>query len=43
MEFCGGGELFDRITKSKDEKFGEKQAAGIMKKLISAINHCHAN
>lgn len=43
MEYCGGGELFDRITKSKDEKFDEKQAAIIMKKLLSAINHCHAN
>jgi calcium-dependent protein kinase len=43
MEYCGGGELFDRITNSAEEKFGEKQAAVIMKKLISAINHCHAN
>lgn len=43
MELCQGGELFERIVKSKDEKFGEKQAAGLMKNLFHAINHCHAN
>ena len=42
MEYCGGGELFDKITKNK-EVFSEKQASDIMFKLFLAINHCHTN
>lgn len=43
MEYCSGGELFDKIASQKNQMFGEKEAANIMKKLIRAINHCHAN
>ena len=38
MEYCGGGELFDRIVKSK---LTEIQCAYIMYQIISAINYCH--
>lgn len=43
MEYCSGGELFDRIAKQKDQVFNESEAATIMKKLLRAINHCHAS
>lgn len=39
-EYCSGGELFDRIAGK--ESFGEVEAAKIMWKLFSAINHCHS-
>jgi len=42
MEYCGGGDLFDYITNSK-ERFTEYKAAQIMRKLFLAINHCHSN
>ena len=42
MEYCGGIDLFDFITKSK-EGLTEKRAAQIMKCLFLAINHCHSN
>ena len=41
MEYCAGGELFDRITKNK-ETFSEESVAQIMEKLFLAVNHCHA-
>lgn len=43
MEYCPGGELFDKIANQKNQMFSEKEAAHIMKKLIRAINHCHAS
>jgi len=44
MEYCGGGDLFDRITSQKEgSNFSEQKAAIIMKKLFLAINHCHTN
>ena len=39
MEYCSGGELYDRIEKKK--KFSEKEAAFLMYKLFHAINHLH--
>ena len=42
MEYCGGIDLFEHITKSKD-KFTEEKAAEVMKCLFKAINHCHSN
>ena len=42
MEYCGGGDLFDKIT-SKENEMSEQRASVIMRKLIHAINHCHAN
>lgn len=35
MELATGGELFDKIVKS--ERFSEKMAANIMRKMLSAI------
>lgn len=39
MDFCAGGELFDKIIELK--KFSEIQAAEIMSQLLSAIAYCH--
>ena len=43
MEECYGGELFDRILKhiENHEMYSEKQAAEIIKQLMSAIEYCH--
>lgn len=30
MEYCPGGELFDKITQQKDNMFSESEAADIM-------------
>lgn len=38
-EYCDGGELFDEILLR--QRFEEKDAAPIMKQLLSAINYCH--
>ena len=38
-ELCEGGELFDEIMARN--RFEEKDAAPIMKQLLSAINYCH--
>ena len=42
-EYCSGGELFDKIASQENQVFNESEAAAIMKKLLRAINHCHAN
>lgn len=39
MEFCEGGELFERIIAMK--KFSESNAAKIMHQLLSAVAYCH--
>lgn len=39
-DFCGGGELFDRILQEKN--FNENRAAEMMKYIISAIAYCHS-
>lgn len=38
-EICKGGELFDEILNKS--KFDEKDAAIVMRQLLSAINYCH--
>ena len=38
MEYCEGGELFDRIVKSN---LTEIQCAYIMYQILSAVNYCH--
>ena len=43
MEYCPGGELFDKIASQKDQLFNESEACVIMEELFRAINHCHAN
>ena len=41
QEYCSGGELLNRITKQKF--FHEREAASIILKLLSAVNHMHKN
>ena len=38
MEYCEGGELFDKIVKSN---LTEIQCAYIMYQILSAVNYCH--
>lgn len=38
-ELCTGGELFDFIVKA--HHFSEKNAAEIMKQILSAVAYCH--
>ena len=40
MEYCSGGELLEHITRQK--RFTEDEAARIMKKIFSVINHMHS-
>lgn len=40
-EFCAGGELFDKITKKG--KFNEREAANILKQMLSTVLYCHSN
>ena len=42
MEYCPGGELFEKLTNNREE-FTEQKAAVIMQSLFLAINHCHSN
>lgn len=41
MEYYDGGELFEKIVNSED--FGEREAARIMKQILSAVSYCHEN
>lgn len=38
-ELCTGGELFDEILNR--DVFTEKEAASIIKQVLSAISYCH--
>lgn len=38
-EYCEGGELFDEIVSRG--KFEEKDAANVIKQVLSAISYCH--
>jgi len=42
MEYVNGMSLLDKIVQQENKLFGEKQAAEYMRKLFSAVNHCHA-
>ena len=42
MEYCNGGELFEKITKNL-EHMSEKEAAKVMESIVKALIHCHAN
>lgn len=39
MELCDGGELFEKIVEM--HKFSERQAANLLKKILSAVKHLH--
>ena len=44
MEQCIGGTLFDKLIKrmqEKEETFSEKEAANILKQIITAVSYCH--
>jgi calcium-dependent protein kinase len=43
MEYCPGGELFEMITKQDNQVFKEAEACNIIRKLLRAVNHCHAS
>ena len=45
MEECNGGELFDKIIKRIENKemYSEKEAAGIIQQIMSAVEYCHNN
>lgn len=40
MDHCGGGELFDRI--SRDQKFSERTAARIFRQMMSSLYYIHS-
>ena len=42
MEYVTGTQLFEKITQQANQTFTEVTAAGYMKNLFQAINHCHA-
>jgi calcium-dependent protein kinase len=39
-ELCDGGELFDEIIERGN--FTEKDAASVIKQVLSAVSYCHA-
>ena len=41
LEICKGGELFDEILSRG--KFAERDAAPLIKQVLSCINYCHIN
>ena len=41
MEYCAGGELFDRIV--ANTKFNENYAKNLMRQMLGAIKHLHDN
>ena len=45
MEECKGGEIFDRIIQHIESKnmYSEKDAAEMLKQVISAVEYCHNN
>ena len=45
MEQCKGGEVFDRIIDhiQNKEMYSEKDAANILRQMMSAIEYCHNN
>ena len=45
MEECYGGELFDRIMEhiEKKEMYTEREAAEIIRQVMSAVEYCHNN
>ena len=42
MEYCSGDKFVDYILE-KGEGFNEIEAAGIIKDILKALSHCHAN
>lgn len=40
LEFCGGGELFERVISAG--KMAETEARGYIQQIVQGIAHCHA-
>ena len=41
LEFCDGGELFDRLHQQQGSRYTEAEAARLMFKMVAAIAYCH--
>lgn len=41
MEYCSGGELFDKLSLFKN--VCESEICKYIKRIVRAINHCHAH
>ncbi|AEE82414.1 calcium-dependent protein kinase 27 [Arabidopsis thaliana] len=43
MEYCGGGELYDKILALYDvgKSYSEKEAAGIIRSIVNVVKNCH--
>jgi hypothetical protein len=41
LEFCDGGELFDRLHAQKGSRYTEAEAGRLMFKMCAAIGYCH--
>lgn len=42
MEYVGGGELFEMITKQNNQVLSEEMAKTYIRKILSALQHIHA-
>lgn len=43
LDYCGGGELFDRIKNQPTASYAEKDAAGVLKQMLEGIAYLHQN
>jgi serine/threonine protein kinase/Ca2+-binding EF-hand superfamily protein len=41
LEYCSGGELFDRLHEQKESHFTEAYAAALVYQMLSAVAYCH--
>jgi serine/threonine protein kinase len=41
LEYCSGGELYDRLHAQEGRRYGEAQAARLVFKMLTAIAYCH--
>ncbi|KAK2426928.1 calcium-dependent protein kinase [Trifolium repens] len=41
MELCEGGELLDRILGKKDNRYTEKDAALVVRRMLKVVAQCH--
>mmetsp|Transcript_48706 Transcript_48706/g.104909 ORF Transcript_48706/g.104909 Transcript_48706/m.104909 type:complete len:589 (+) Transcript_48706:42-1808(+) len=42
MEFCSGGELFNKITQEAPNGFQEEDASGLCRQIVSAVCYLHS-
>jgi serine/threonine protein kinase len=41
LEYCDGGELFDRLHEQTGHHYSEREAASLVLKMCAAIAYCH--